>query len=474
MRVSMKFTVAILIAALAMSGFALSTGTPAAAGEAMRYVILGAGSLPVGFDSLIASIGGRVVARLDEIGAAIVESDEPTFLYAADALPGIAGVAEDVALQIESDPVSGIVVEGIDGIAVEGLNPAGARFVGAQWGLHNVGADQAWAAGFRGNAAVKVAILDSGIDISHQEFSNGKVIAALSKSFFPESLPMGAPAYLDVHGHGSHVAGIISTNGISFASVAPDVKLIAVKVSGRAGFTTLGTLAQAIVYAAGVGADVINMSFGSSGLSKDDLRANHLKQVLWLAMNYAHSKGALLVASAGNLAIDWDGSAFKQLTKFPVQLNHVVGVSATGPFFGAEFDSIGVALTTSGDYLEYTDYGKSVVDFAAPGGSRTTYLVSFPGMPPAPADWVLSVCARFSSSTCGSGRAGTFMVGSSMAAAHVSGVAALIDSAYGGRLTGDQIVALLKKGAEDFGKPGFDEFYGHGRINVYRSLTLNK
>jgi subtilisin family serine protease len=63
------------------------------------------------------------------------------------------------------------------------------------------------------------------------------------------------------------------------------------------------------------------------------------------------------------------------------------------------------------------------------------------------------------------------MLGTSMAAAHVSGVAALVDSLYGGALTADQIVQILKQSADDLGKPGKDMWYGFGRINAFRAAT---
>ncbi len=63
------------------------------------------------------------------------------------------------------------------------------------------------------------------------------------------------------------------------------------------------------------------------------------------------------------------------------------------------------------------------------------------------------------------------MVGTSMAAAHVSGVAALVDSAAGGTLTPDQIMQILMQSADDLCKPGQDEWYGSGRINAYRAVT---
>lgn len=477
--VSLRFTVVVLIASVAMSAMSLGATNAVSAQGPTRYILLGSGgALPIGLESLVAASGGTVVSRVDEIGMAVVESAEPNFLDAVSALPGIAAAGEDVEVMV-APSAEGLVVEGVEAVDPEGINPAAAFFFFAQWNLRNVGADQAWAANFKGIPQVKVAVLDTGIDYTHQELT-GRVDMAKSKSFVMESRPTGTAEFIDLHGHGSHIAGIIVTNAMSIAGINRYVTLLAVKVATRSGFASIAKIAEGIVYAANQGADVINMSFFDD-LTKDELKANHLRQTILAAINYAHAKGALLVASAGNSGINWDDREHKQLTKFPVAFPHVVGVSATGPFFWGSFDGMGMALLSNGSFVQYSDYGREVVDFAAPGGSVTPFRLAVPGrpdLPPAPADAIFSVCARFTRSSnpknpfpCMSGMAGTFMVGSSMSAAHLSGAAALIDSAFGGALTGDQIMELLKRGAQDLGKPGKDEFYGHGRINVFRSLA---
>jgi subtilisin family serine protease len=485
--VSHKFTVGVLIASLALSALSLGTTNAVSAQVPMRYVVLGSGgTLPIGLESLVAASGGTIISRVDEIGMAVIESAEPNFLDAVTALPGIAAAGEDIEVMV-APSLEGVVVEGAEGVELEGANPAAATNFFLQWNLRNIGADQAWAADFKGIPQVKVAVIDTGIDYTHRELS-GRVDMVNSKSFVEERpLPklngIEVKPFIDLHGHGSHLAGIIATNAVSIAGTNRYVTLLAVKVATRSGFASIATIAEAIVYAANQGADVINMSFFDV-LDKTELKTDHLKQTIMAAINYAHAKGALLVASAGNSGINWDDKDHKKLTKFPVAFPHVVGASASGPFFGGSFDNMGLALLTNGSYAQYADYGRSVVDFAAPGGSSTKYMISIPNpnpkLPPTliPADSIFSVCTRFFRSAnpmnpfpCSSGAAGLFAVGSSMSAAHVSGAAALIDSAFGGALTGDQILAILKRGAEDKGTPGKDEFYGYGRINVFRSLA---
>ncbi len=537
MRVSMRFAVIITLIAMGMTTLSLSTTGPAAAQGAKRYVIVGAGnSLPMNIEALVASVGGKVVYQLDEIGVAVVESSDPGFEYAAASISGIQGVVEDHAVpldfpaQAEATIAESLDTEslGTEAGPIRVSNPASAKFFAAQWNLRALGVPAAWDV-TKGDPRVKVAVIDTGIDYGHQELA-GKVDPILSKSFCDDKLPSGAYPichdtlpkgilpYMDMVGHGTHVAGIIAAEGISVAGIAPRVTLIAIKVAGRAGFADFGTIIAAIRYAAddpplGAGADVINLSFGDY-LAKQGRNNALLMAALNRAVNYAHGKGALLVASAGNYGIDWDrarnvsvcndGSvvfnsvcatgikvidgveqSFDNPMKLPAQLPHVVAVSGSGPQlvagplsglieFGYRLDAMGVETGKDGLLRVYTDHGMSIINLAAPGGSADTFTM--PRHNPAqptdgmPAHKILSACSR-AFPGCGSGKAALFAYGTSMAAAHVSGVAALIDSMAGGTLTGDQIMNILMQSADSFGKPGKDGWYGFGRINAYRAVT---
>src|SRR2546425_526661 len=424
MRVSIRLTTILLLIATGLMGLSLSTASHVSAQAVpVQCVLVGkGGSLPLNLDAVVASVGGQIVEQLPEIGVAIVESSEPNFAAAAAAISGLEGIEEDRVVPLAlPDQGDSTVVESLDtetatweGGALEALNskpctnpptgdcnPALAKFFAAQWGMSTIEAPMAWKAGVRGDPRVKVAVIDTGIDYGHQEFLrlvNGKVVSivdpVLSKSFFKEPLPPGAQPYLDVTGHGTHVAAIIAAEGVSVAGGAPGVTLLAIKVAGRSGVATYGALIAAVKYAAGGGAGVIKLSF----------------------------------------------------------------------------DGMGVVPNAAGLEQLYTDYGMTLVTFAAPGGSVTRYVDTNK----MPLDRVLSACARFTPGVnCSSGKANIFMVGTSMAAAHVSGVAALIDSTAGGALTGDQIMKILKQSADHIGRPGKDAWYGFGRINAYRAVTGN-
>lgn len=507
MRVSVRprFTVCILIVALAMSLLSLGTmGSVSAQGPQAkkRYILLGKNeSLPIGFESVVAAAGGRVVGTVPEVGIAVIESDDPSFEFAAAGIQGVEAVAEDEEVFI-GGLASEIVAESdVDpgGIVAEAHSPQLARFFLVQWAMQVVNADEAWAEGFKGNATVDVAVLDTGIDYTHQELA-GKVDMDRSKSFFDEAmspLPPMLPAgtviksFLDFNGHGTHVAALIAGEGISVAGVAPHVKLIAVKVGGRDGFAPWSAIILAIRYAADAGADVINMSFGAQ-MTRDELKADHLKRALKRAVKYAERRGTFLTASAGNGAVNWDRE--RNLTKIPAELPEVNAVAATGPTNLMEFDT----------FAPYSDYGWSIVDFVAPGGNATPFrclpsfssptgpmvsctpLVPLPNGNPDPrgmaADAILSACSRFVASLpgnpmpfpCRSGRANVFNLGTSMSAAIVSGTAALVDSVAAGALDGDQIRKILKHTSVDLGRRGGDRYYGYGRVDAVAAVRCAK
>ena len=485
MRVSMKAVLFIVIITLGLSTLPPSVVSTQAAPKGKQYVLMGkTGSLPANLEALVAASGGKVVRTIPEIGVAIVESAEPNFAEVAASIPGIE-VAEDEAIVLAPMP-SGLVVEGSNSVASAGRDPSDAKFFDvAQWNMRVIRADMAWKKE-QGDSRVAVAVLDTGIDYTHQELA-GKVDMTKSKAFFKESGPLPptlpknfkAAEFVDFNGHGTHVAAIIAAEGISVAGVAPHVTLIAVKVGGRDGFAKWSTIMEAVVYAANVRADVINMSFGER-LARNRKNTQKLIVGLTRAVQLAHDNGAILIAPAGNEAINWDLNTGE--IKLPAMIAGVLGTSATGPSFGANPDALAVA-PLDGGFAPYTDYGSSIVAFAAPGGSFTDYFVNPDtgrldpnGMP---VDAIISACSRFIQRLagnptifpCQSGKANIFLLGTSMSAAHVSGVAALIDSVARGGLNGDQILAILKETAADLGATGPDAFFGFGRVDAFAGVV---
>jgi subtilisin family serine protease len=167
--------------------------------------------------------------------------------------------------------------------------------------------------------------------------------------------------------------------------------------------------------------------------------------------NYANRKGTLIVVSAGNdnIDIDHDGNGYKTYCSAPL----VVCVSATGPTAGA----LNGPWTDIDAKAGYSNYGRSAITVAAPGGNFRV---------------VWATCSRFSLPipVCQTGNFTVGISGTSMAAPHASGVAALIASEG---VTGPgQIRSRLQQSADDLGQPGVDPIYGKGRINAARAAGL--
>jgi len=196
-----------------------------------------------------------------------------------------------------------------------------------QWALPKIQADYAWNI-TKGNSSVKIAILDTGIDMGHPDLAS-KIVSATDFTGSPNS-------YNDVYGHGTHCAGIaaaITNNSIGTAGTCPGCSLMNVKVISDIGFGQYSSIANGIIWAADNGANVISMSLGGPSPSS----------AIEDAINYAWNKGVVVVASAGNSGND-------------------------APMYPAYYtNSIAVAATDSNDALAYfSNYGKWV-DIAAPG-----------------------------------------------------------------------------------------------------------
>jgi thermitase len=215
----------------------------------------------------------------------------------------------------------------------------------------------------------------------------------------------------DDYGHGTHVAGIAAAwtnNGQGVAGVSWGARLMALKVLDDRGSGSYADVASAVTYAADHGAEIINLSLGG----------DYDSQTLHDAVIYAHHAGCVLAAATGN-----DGG--------PVVL------------YPAKYaEALAVAATDSNDQRAwFSNYGPEV-DVAAPGVSIYS---TYPG----------------------SGY--TYMNGTSMATPYVAGLAALIWSEYPG-YTNDQVEGRIEMTAVDLGAPGWDQDYGHGRIDAHAAL----
>ena len=412
-------------------------------------------SIPDDFATRVAALGGSVATRFDKIGVAVVTGLSDAALAQLLTTPGVTQLDAEPTLSL--DPLSGGIEAEAAASSVESpTNPTAATFYPRQWHLRQIGADKAWAAGRLGSSAVKVFILDTGLDYTHPDLA-GHVDLGLSRSFIPSDDAVvaanfpGAHPVADLHYHGTHVGGTVSSNAVVAAGVTSKVTLVGVKVLSRTGSSVGSSVINGMMYAADADADVVNMSLGGS-FSKDGNEA--FVEAAHRATNYLFDQGTVTVVSAGNSAIDLDhdGNGFKTYCSS----SNVVCVSATGPTSRV---SVNGPWTNLDALATYSNYGSSAISVAAPGGNS--------------GGAVAAACSRFSPlfPQCRAGNSILNASGTSMASPHVSGLAALLNEEIG-RNNPAQVRAALAKSADDLGKNGRDPSYGAGRINVARALGL--
>lgn len=453
---------------------ALGTLAFASTAQAASFVVQ---SKTLTFDAQLArkieAAGGTITAHLPQIGVAIVESSDSGFATRASKVQGVRSVAADIAVQADLPPVT-------DDIDADYANPPTSgdndRFFDLQWGHAAIDAAGAWNAGHRG-AGVRVAVLDSGVFCTHADIAPN-LLAADSASFVP------GESYCNTAGstHGTHTSGTIlaADNGIGTIGVAPESRLIAVKVlSATTGSGSFSGIIQGIVHAADRGADVINMSLGvRGGLDVGGKGTAELINAAKRAVQYARVQNAITVVSAGNDGRDLDhdsgveicdnGVCYRaNLRAFPAQLPGALSVSALAPE--------GWALNPATDLdplASYSNYGQSAIAFGAPGGDGR-----YPGNEActvrgvAQACWVFDMVFSTTRATATSSFYG-WSAGTSMAAPHVSGVAALVIGKHGGELAPSEVERILRASADDLGKPGNDDAYGAGRVNAAKAVQL--
>jgi thermitase len=278
--------------------------------------------------------------------------------------------------------------------------------VNDQWGLPKIGVPTAWNVTM-GNAAIVVAIVDSGVDPTHPDLHTQLL---QGYDFVNDDADPS-----DDNGHGTRMAGIVAAatfNGIGVAGIAPNCKLIPVKVLGADGQGAYSTIANGITYAADHGARIINLSLAGTADSA----------TLQSAVDYAVARGAVVVAAAGNYGTGDPA--------YPAAYANAVAVTASD-----ENDAI----------ASFSNYG-SWVSLAAPGVSIMT------------TNWNASGTFPYAGSS-----------GTSPAAAFASGAFALLFSAHP-EFSNSQAVSVLTGSAHDLGINGWDPYSGWGRVDIAAAL----
>jgi serine protease len=355
------------------------------------------------------------------------------------------------------------------------------------WHYNLIDAPRAWALPDTGDRSVYIAVIDDGYN-DHPDILPNYELGASSYDFVSDDTPdFGGPvpncdggpnftnsdgdatpgpdgdAHMpvsvafdadngcfqveDIANHGLHVAGTIgATNapgnlvtGINWAA-----RIVPIRALGIDGFGYDFDIAQAVLYAAGLPAEgaggnmvtaptpsrIINMSLG--GASDSTLGA---------AVAAAIAAGSTIIASSGNAA--------SYTPNFPASYPDVISVAALGP--DGELTSYSstnafVSLVAPGGDFRFDDPTN-----ASSGGTSGVLSTVWDFNAPAGPDWA-------------------FYTGTSMAAPHVTGIAALV-LAHNPGMTGAQLRSRLTSTAVDMGPPGFDTRYGYGRVDAYNAIT---
>jgi len=403
--------------------------------------------------------------------------------------------------------------------------PSSEPLAQCQWNMALIGAnEQTWARAT--GAGVRVGVIDSGVDINHPDIAPNLDLAA-SCSFVSSDDPAivagladpveagngdcsNKAAVQDRSGHGTHVASIIASpvNGIGVAGVAPEATIVALKACTSSTYCFGYAVAAALRHAGDLRLDVVNMSlFADPWLfyCGNDAGQRALMRELQSAARYAQQRGVLLVSSTGNQQIDLKHPIEDTISPgapgdvpiqrevgnncriLPGELPGVLTVSATGP------------VGYPGYTMNIADYSSVGGDIAAPGGdyfsaSGTVQDAVLAAMPANSAIYQTldPLNAAFPGVTAANGTATyAWIQGTSMAAPHVTGVAALVKELHP-RWSGQAIAAALRRTATPLscpagwqplgpnderlrcygGSDGHTSFFGAGLVNAARATAV--
>ena len=412
-------------------------------GEGPRHVMVMRGRVPRDLQAAVEARGGVVQWSDQEIGVVTTSGLSDAAAAQLAARPDVDGIHRDVEVRW-LPPAERYHAQAIEAPAGEANQSSAFFFSFYQWNIRQIRADAAWLTTNAGAGAL-VCILDTGIDPEHIDLF-GRVDLANSTSFVPTE-----PFLDDLNTHGTFVASLVTSNGLGMASVAPDARLCAVKVLDETGSGSFAGVIAGMMHAARVGADVINLSLGAY-FSKKEPGARQLVRALQRAVDFATRRGSLVVAAAGNDAINLDRDA-RDFIHVPSQLDDVLSVGATAPFNQTNFDAL----------ASYTNFGRTGVDVMAPGGDLLPGGDVIFGR-----DLVLSACSHFQRQLpfpC-SQTSYVLGAGTSFAAPHAAGAAAVAESQRRSNQSAERLSDCVTRGADDLGRRGVDRLYGKGRVNV--------
>ena len=460
------------------------------AGSSTEYVVLYSqgGNAAAVRDAIVAA-GGALVSQNEKLGYAVARSSSAAFATNVDRAAVVLGAARNRVIgaapklqrarsgdveRLESERRAAGTAPAATAKSPTAMpaTPLAEPLANRQWDMRQIGATPGGSYSRQpGKAGVLVGVIDTGIDGTHPDIAPN-FDAAKSRNFVTDIPSIDGscevascvdPANVDDDGHGTHVASTIASpvNGLGIAGVAPKVTLVNIRAGQDSGYFFLASTLAALTYAGDIGVDVVNMSFytdpwlfnctdNPADSPAEQAEQRVVREATQRAVSYARGHGVLPIAAMGNESTDLNSptsdktspdfpeGSEKERTinnsclSVPTETKGVLSVSSTG-------------ISTRKAY--YSNFGTEQTEVAAPGGDaydtpdntrdpRNIILAAYPaglaasngdlnadGTPNK--DFVVrdckaSVCAYYQ-----------YLQGTSMAAPHAVGVAALIVSEFG-------------------------------------------
>nr|WP_309239196.1 S8 family serine peptidase [Streptomyces lunaelactis] len=432
---------------------ASASSTASWAAGTRAYLVITAPGDTSAVQTAVTNNGGTVFAHYDAIGVIVAHSTSSAF---AGTMRGVSGVQQVGATRTSDVPADAYnpVLPATPSQATTTLTESN------RWDMTQIKADKAWAV-TTGSPTVKVGVLDTGVDDLHQDIApNFNAADSASCAYGKADTRTGA--WRDVGEHGTHVAGTIAAakNGKGVIGVAPSVKISSVRIAepNTSMFFAENTVCG-FMWAGDHGFKVTNNSYYTDPWMfncPDNVDQAAIIEGVRRAQEYAENKGSLQVAAAGNS--NYDLANKRTDTSSPNDSTPVTR-TITNACIDIPTELPGVVTTAAmgnGNVkASYSNFGRSIIDIAAPGGDGASGVYS----------------------TLPGGKYGT-MNGTSMASPHVAGVAALLASTNPGSTPADLRAKLATQATDTAcpsdsrctGTTANNAFFGEGQVDALKAV----